>query len=96
MKKLITKIDHKAEEFILKMDAERDQKIRSQEISTSVKKNDLELQKSKSESDKAKLELENKISKENVIPDLNSQIQKFETTKSICLYVALCLQIALT
>lgn len=79
---LINKIDHKAEEFALKVDADKNQKMASQEISTAAKKNDLELHKSKLESDKAVIELENKISKDEVIPELKSRVNDFETKKS--------------
>jgi len=79
---LVKKIDHKAEEFVLKVDTEKNQKMASQKISAAAKKNDLELHKSKLESDKTVIELENKISKDEVIPELKSRVNDLETKKS--------------
>jgi len=79
---LINKINDKSEEFILKSNAERDQKINSQNISTNTKKNDLELQKTRLESNKNVLELENKISIDQKIPNLEGQVQDLNNKKS--------------
>ena len=80
--KLIKKINDKSKEFILKITAEKDQKINSHEIATIAKKNNVESQKNNIIGNKDVLELKNKIISEQKIRNLEEDNENLNKNKS--------------